>query len=409
MTAEVAVANKLAVALAADSVATVGMGDKQKTHDTVNKLFTLSKFQPIGIMIYGNSEFMEFPWETLIKIYRNEKLGEKSFDTVLGYAYNFFEYLKQDLDISEDDSKRAVMRCVLDAIIKIHDDDVSEMEAKCDREIKRLEKSETILKSNLSRAIPVMGLYKEVINETIDICISKDSIDEQIRSKLVKLSRLSIVKKTFSSYMSGVVFAGFGRKEIFPTIVDFRLEGIFGGKLKIQRYGGFNADRRSGGFIKGYAQRDMVYRFMEGIDPDYSYFLEGLFLQQIIDKFTDIHSKYNKKSKSNTDKDKKEIIEESFSVLKEIEKQAQSYRREKFVQPILNMLNSMPKEGLANVAEALVSLTALRRKVSEETETVGGPVDVALISKGDGFVWIKRKHYFDLNLNQSFAGRYLMV
>jgi len=30
------------------------------------------------------------------------------------------------------------------------------------------------------------------------------------------------------------------------------------------------------------------------------------------------------------------------------------------------------------------------------TETVAGPIDVAIISKGDGLIWIKRKHYFDL-------------
>ena len=41
-----------------------------------------------------------------------------------------------------------------------------------------------------------------------------------------------------------------------------------------------------------------------------------------------------------------------------------------------------------------------------EEETVGGPIDVAVISKGDGFVWIKRKHYFDRELNQHFFANY---
>ena len=39
-------------------------------------------------------------------------------------------------------------------------------------------------------------------------------------------------------------------------------------------------------------------------------------------------------------------------------------------------------------------------------ETVGGPVDVAVISKGDGFIWIKRKHYFKSEYNQSFMMNY---
>lgn len=37
---------------------------------------------------------------------------------------------------------------------------------------------------------------------------------------------------------------------------------------------------------------------------------------------------------------------------------------------------------------------------------VGGPIDVAVISKGDGLIWIKRKHYFDRDLNQHFFSNY---
>ena len=44
------------------------------------------------------------------------------------------------------------------------------------------------------------------------------------------------------------------------------------------------------------------------------------------------------------------------------------------------------------MAEALVNLTSYKLKFSPGSETVGGPVDVAIISKGDGFAWIKRKN-----------------
>ena len=60
MTAEVAVMNKGAVALAADSKVTIGGGGSEKTHETVNKIFTLSKVHPVGIMIFGSADVMEF-------------------------------------------------------------------------------------------------------------------------------------------------------------------------------------------------------------------------------------------------------------------------------------------------------------------------------------------------------------
>jgi len=68
-------------------------------------------------------------------------------------------------------------------------------------------------------------------------------------------------------------------------------------------------------------------------------------------------------------------------------------------------VSMLPKDELASLAEALVNLTVLKRRTSTEAETVGGPIDVAVITKGDGFVWIKRKHYFDPALNPRYMAR----
>ena len=43
------------------------------------------------------------------------------------------------------------------------------------------------------------------------------------------------------------------------------------------------------------------------------------------------------------------------------------------------------------MAESLVGLTSLKMHVSSEEETVSGPVDVAVVSKGNGFIWVKNK------------------
>ena len=61
---------------------------------------------------------------------------------------------------------------------------------------------------------------------------------------------------------------------------------------------------------------------------------------------------------------------------------------------------------MANVAESLVALTSLVNRMSPRKESVGGPVDVAVISKGDGLIWIKRKLYFYPDLNTQFFNKY---
>lgn len=71
MTSEVAVMNRLAVALAADSAATVTGTIEQKIWNSANKLFALSKHHPVGMMVFNQSSLLGAPWETIIKVYRD--------------------------------------------------------------------------------------------------------------------------------------------------------------------------------------------------------------------------------------------------------------------------------------------------------------------------------------------------
>ena len=95
MTAEIAIMNKEAVALASDSAVTVMGRNRQKIFTSANKIFRLTHYHPVGIMIYGNASFMNVPWDTIIKIYRT-KLGQNKFDTLKEYANNFIDFLDNE-------------------------------------------------------------------------------------------------------------------------------------------------------------------------------------------------------------------------------------------------------------------------------------------------------------------------
>jgi hypothetical protein len=92
---------------------------------------------------------------------------------------------------------------------------------------------------------------------------------------------------------------------------------------------------------------------------------------------------------------KKECITTFLREMREFSRKNSSY-------PIVRAVAVLPKEELAVMAETLVNLTSFKRRVTLDAETVGGPIDVAVISKGDGFIWIKRKHYFESELNPQF-------
>jgi hypothetical protein len=72
MTAIVGVLNSQGIAIAADSAVTVSGKNGKKVYNRSNKIFTLSKYHPVGIAIYNNADFLGIPLETLIKLYRSK-------------------------------------------------------------------------------------------------------------------------------------------------------------------------------------------------------------------------------------------------------------------------------------------------------------------------------------------------
>jgi hypothetical protein len=115
VTAEIAIINRTAIALAADSAVTVG---GKRVHKHSNKLFMLSRVAPVGVMIYGTADFMGYPWETIIKEFRRQ-LGTRTLPTVAEYAAEFLAFLKGSaIDTSSEENIHVGMLAlsVLDGI-----------------------------------------------------------------------------------------------------------------------------------------------------------------------------------------------------------------------------------------------------------------------------------------------------
>ncbi|MHB1628970.1 MAG: hypothetical protein ACYCVB_11475 [Bacilli bacterium] len=103
------------------------------------------------------------------------------------------------------------------------------------------------------------------------------------------------------------------------------------------------------------------------------------------------------------------LEKQSMAIYKQLTRDIRNFRRSTFVNGTLNAVSVLPKDELAEMAESLINLTSLRRRMSPDAETVGGPVDVAVISKGDGLIWMRRKHYFKSELNYAFFGNYYRI
>ena len=69
------------------------------------------------------------------------------------------------------------------------------------------------------------------------------------------------------------------------------------------------------------------------------------------------------------------------------------YMQEEYIDGIVNAVESFNVEDMTNMAENLVSITSLQRHFSSSDETVGGPIDVALSPRAEGFTGGRHKEF----------------
>ena len=271
------------------------------------------------------------------------------------------------------------------------------------------EKADNIPSIPKSHNKNIIDKYEKIIDKLIGEVFEKLPIDKSHRNQLKK-----IAASLFSKFpegvgqadISGVVIAGFGEKDIFPSLESFFIEGMLDDKLKYKPHISRKIDFETNASIIPFAQREMVDTFMAGIDPDYRSIQEG-YLSQTFKDYAGIVADHIKKYDAKEKRQLKEkLMGAGEEILKDLGKKLEDHRKERYISPVTNVVSILPKDELAAMAESLVSLTSFKRKVTMESETVGGPIDVAVISKGDGFIWIKRKHYFKPELNPQFFASY---
>ena len=438
MTAVVAIMNKTGLSLAADSAVTVtssngaGSYSSSKIYNTANKLFMLSKYHPVGIMVYSSAEFMQVPWELVIKLYR-KNLKDQSFDTVEEYRDDFLKFILENDKFSfpsrEDEHISNKIFQIVSHILSISNDKIINSESikntleeleRDDFNDKYIEILESIFEDiNLNYFSKYEKIdkfshysfddfqdeYEDVVLKAFEACNSETNIKItsyiSFKSKLMSLVYEYLTRKNFNLGSTGIVFAGFGEFEVYPVLCAIEIDGMFNKELRCVNNQVEKIDERNTASIVPFAQKDVMQMFIEGIDPNIEQVFNESF-RKIIYGYNDIlvdaiQDDQIKQIIRDIDIDKIDKIFRS-----EILEAKQRWQ----ISPTISTIEILSKEDLAEMAESLIYLTFLKRRTSSSEESVGGPIDVAIISKGDGFIWKNRKHYFDQEFNQHFFKNY---
>jgi hypothetical protein len=392
MTAEIVVMNRTAVAMAADSAITLPGGKKRFASAT--KLIAAHRSEPVGVMFYESPEFVGVPWDVIVYEFRTQ--CNSSFPTVKDYAEAFFEYLKKRLPIWSNESHlRALEDSLVTRLIRA-------IEEGWDRRVRSGNVKESTQEANTTvaqivdtwlesrdRAPRVLGDdfgtgLAERINRLLgEIGYWTQQLSEETSGLMRKAATHAVSHMSpKETHLSGLVFAGFGTGQHFPSMCSYMLGVPAQGQqlrkceLRIEE---ISAERPAR--IIPFAQNQLIRLFMEGLDPGIRVFFDSQ-IRKLGERL--------------------EVGDEGIRKLqRDLDVLINSHGS-----GIIETISYLPKGELARFAQSLIEFTAFRQKVSMGQESVSEPIDVAVISRGDGFVWVRRSHYFPPELNPGFFRRY---
>ena len=442
MTSEIAVVNANGIALAADSAVTIvdSQDDKDaKVYNSANKLFALSKFEPVAIMVYGQGAIADVPWEVIIKEFR-ASLHDTHFDTLSEYVEKFWDYmrLQSDDSFTRNARDKAITDRLSDLFKNFKKEHAERFKGIIDNiDMDSSRKNDDDIRSILDYEVDkFLGTLENQVNshaiyEGLESVSARDIVDkykglfdgaiakafkgaENMLLTHPQIIQLYIIiaeilrRKVLRKLSGGVVFAGYGRSEIYPRISNYEVGIFVNDVLQIQYIPELsNIDKdlfRPD--IYPFAQAEMVKSFVNGISD--------MTEQNMREAFGQISSSWHQEilevllsSEISVNDQLEKSLNDALSTKQNELIKCLDSSMDKSIKPIAEMLGHLQKDELAEMAESLVNLTVFKRKVSSEKESVGGPIDVAVISKGDGFIWVKRKHYFKPELNRSFFDNYL--
>ena len=423
MTCEIAVMNKYALVIAADSAVTTSSGNGAERYSKGgNKIFQLSRVEPMGVMIYGSAMLDGVPWEIIIKNFR-DRLGAVKHPSVQGYATAFFEFVKNaNFFFSQDDRDtklfERVLRIAIDLLIEGRKsneviDDVT-------KSIEERSVAWTAYLHDKKAQLDLIALHAEITEGALASAVAQVTLNvenyaaftEYLAAEnlvgVVALPELVDVActcffKTFDSVLgrTGIVFSGFGEDQYFPAVIQYDVFGFVKDDFLYTK-ADINSceighDVPSG--IFQFAMTSSVDTFTTGVG---------------LDTYSEVNNAYLISARKLVDMVLQQCNVEVFpaNFIETLQASADEFSKSWFnkmlaahYHPMKKVIASLPIQEMVHLAETLIVLQSLKERITTHSESVGGPVDIAVITKAEGLVWIKRKHYFDSDRNLPYVLR----
>ncbi len=419
MTSEVLIFNKRAVVLAADSAVTSSAAstpERPRYSKTATKIFELSNDGNVAVAIFAGASIDQVPWELAIKLFRASlKTGYQTVSEYLGALIEFLSgneklfprALRDELKSHQFDSAAVA---ILKAVEKMDPATFDATLPMPDRQLAWANSYASLYGQMHARGVAASLSTAALLDEVSDPANAwLDKVSPQLMSspelqavnarQLVELAhwRRYVFPDEQLGY-TGVVVAGYGADDIFPGYHLCHIHGHVGDEL-------FWIDKKKdgithsvGSLILPLAQKSMIDLFTDGFGSS----LWGILYESSIETLKSVFDELataGVQVPSTTSDPLIGTLHEKFMRDWTTKNWKENYH------PLMGVLTSLSVDEMAHLAETLLVLQSLKERVTSSSESVGGPIDVAAITKSEGMVWLKRKHYFDADRNLRYTKR----
>ena len=400
MTSQVALFNMEAVAIASDSVRTVSNGAQLRTLETSEKLFDLGDGHRVVMLTSGSAAIMRVPVSVLFGEFRSSLAGP--LPTVGDYARGFVDWLVARTDLFDEKAQdthfgwqlrdyygmvrvevrnaiaadgliddpwdstsvQGVVNRVVDTLVNAikEDDDLPDLNARQDEN------------------------YLDARRELIEFSFI-DQVEGMPRTvaadwRLTKeLPGLILAKAEQWTRDTVVAFIGYGADDLFPKHQVVTVHGVINNQVRAEWWEPAGVTPSNRAIITPFGQDEAIETFLRAYNEDFlavahqrvDHLIEEVDLSGVL---------------LPDEGDSAEVARLTHVALDD------DFRRlsqERFIEPVLDAIEHLPRTDLARMAEALVGVQALRAALARQQPTVGGPIDVAVISRSHGVQWLRRK------------------
>jgi hypothetical protein len=412
MTSEIAVMNQRAVALAADSAVTLIDGGTVVVRNDQRKLYNLVEGRAVGVMFFGVADIMGHPWEHLIEHYQ-KKVRPKEFAHLGDYAQSFTGMLDNlneffPPDRQKDDFKRllaSVYRYIfhLAQYLRETGEDQTINDAQILAEaISRIWHDYQFRDDGVPRpdlacfpqgfAAKVAREHAQIIDELIGYGFAPFGLGASAVQQLKEIAVFAVVKDLFLEDVTGLVFAGFGNDDRYPVCVTYLLSAIVLGIVKRGRASVDVIDTEIRSKIRMFADSEVTHAFIRGIDFGLErrvYSTMRMMLHAVVDEVVEAFPDADAARRDQVRKRfKSDLVPQYLDAFRGM---IGDYQQQAYINPVLRVLEIAARRELADTARELVSLNVFKKRIMAQKQTVGGAIDVAVISRENGFQWFTKQ------------------